>query len=99
MASKKSKSDNVQTTSKAKKTKAGQCFHVCKYVCMRVCMYVFVDQKNPDPLPSINQETFPMPFSLQGWIVKNKKDLQPPVGNKMIYGKGCQVCVYVCMYV
>ena len=40
---------------------------------------------------SINPKTHPAPYNLLEWVEKNKADLKPPIGNKMIHGNGCQV--------
>ena len=43
-------------------------------------------------LPKVNWKTHPMPFSLQQWIQDNRSELKPPIGNKMVFGKGAEVC-------
>ena len=38
--------------------------------------------------PTINQSTHPLPFPLLSWIDSHRSQLQPPVGNAMIYNAG-----------
>eukprot|EP01137_Pigoraptor_chileana_P012250 Opistho-2@64417 len=53
-------------------------------------------KQDADPtVPRVNWETHPLPFSLNEWIDKNKGDLKPPVGNKMVFGKHCEFKVMI----
>eukprot|EP00127_Corallochytrium_limacisporum_P007511 Clim_evm33s253 gene=Clim_evmTU33s253 len=45
--------------------------------------------------PKVNMETHPDPFHLRNHIDSIRDQLKPPVGNKMVYGKGCQLKVMV----
>eukprot|EP00743_Colponemidia_sp_Colp-15_P003363 GILK01003636.1.p1 GENE.GILK01003636.1~~GILK01003636.1.p1 ORF type:complete len:331 (+),score=33.41 GILK01003636.1:40-993(+) len=45
--------------------------------------------------PSINPDTHPSPVHLLQWLDSIRSELQPPVGNKMLYGTGAEFKVMV----
>jgi len=53
------------------------------------------DRSAQTDVPRVNPASHPPPLPLMGWIKENQHLLKPPVGNKMIYGDGCQFKVMV----
>ncbi len=46
-------------------------------------------------VPAVDPSTHPAPMHFRQWISDNKNAFQPPVGNKLINGRGCQFKVMV----